>query len=63
VGDVARIPPGVKHWHGARAETGMSHIAIQEAHEGKTTGWMEPVSEDHYEAARASHANGELTTP
>lgn len=63
VGDVARIPPGVKHWHGASAETGMSHIAIQEAHEGKTADWLEPVSDDQYEAAPASRANAERTTP
>ena len=50
-GDVARIPPGVKHWHGASADSGMSHIAIQEAHEGKTADWMEPVSDDPYEAS------------
>ena len=28
-GDIVWIPPGVKHWHGATAITGMSHIAIQ----------------------------------
>ena len=30
-GDVVWIPPGAKHWHGATAETSMSHIAIAEA--------------------------------
>jgi quercetin dioxygenase-like cupin family protein len=30
-GDVVRIRPGVKHWHGATATTGVSHIAIREA--------------------------------
>lgn len=55
-GDVARIPPGVKHWHGASAEASMSHIAIQEAHEGKTADWMEPVSDDQYEASQAPQA-------
>ena len=29
-GDVVRIPPGRKHWHGATATTTMTHIAIQE---------------------------------
>jgi quercetin dioxygenase-like cupin family protein len=28
-GDVVRFEPGEKHWHGATATTGMSHIAIQ----------------------------------
>lgn len=53
-GDVARIPPGVKHWHGAAPDQSMSHIAIQEAHEGKTADWMEPVRDEQYEAPRAS---------
>ena len=29
-GDVVRIPPGVKHWHGAAPTTAMTHIAIVE---------------------------------
>ena len=34
-GDVIRCPPGVKHWHGATPTTAMTHIAIQEALNGK----------------------------
>ncbi|WP_247617983.1 (R)-mandelonitrile lyase [Pseudomonas syringae] len=51
-GDIIWTPPGVKHWHGATAATGMTHIAIQEAVDGKNVEWMEPVSEAQYEAAR-----------
>jgi quercetin dioxygenase-like cupin family protein len=47
-GDVVWIPPGVKHWHGATATTGMTHIAISEALEGKTVEWMEQVSDKQY---------------
>jgi quercetin dioxygenase-like cupin family protein len=47
-GDVVWIPPGVKHWHGASASAGMSHIAIAEALDGKTVEWMEQVSDEHY---------------
>jgi 4-carboxymuconolactone decarboxylase len=47
-GDVVRIPPGVKHWHGASPTTGMSHIAIQEAVDGKNVDWMEQVSDEQY---------------
>ena len=47
-GDVVRIPPGVKHWHGATAETGMSHIAIVEALDGSSTDWMEHVTDEQY---------------
>ena len=47
-GDIVWIPPGVKHWHGAAATTGMSHIAIAEALDGKTVTWMEQVTEEQY---------------
>jgi len=47
-GDVVWVPPGVKHWHGATATTGMTHIAIAEALEGKTADWMEKVSDVQY---------------
>jgi len=49
-GDVVRIPPGQKHWHGATATTGMTHIAIQEQRDGKTVEWMEKVSDEQYRA-------------
>lgn len=47
-GDVVWIPAGVKHWHGAAAGTAMSHIAIQEALDGKAVDWHEHVSDDQY---------------
>jgi 4-carboxymuconolactone decarboxylase len=47
-GDIVWIPPGEKHWHGATATLGMTHIAIAEALEGKTVDWMEQVSGDQY---------------
>jgi quercetin dioxygenase-like cupin family protein len=47
-GDVVRIPPGQKHWHGATATTGMTHIAIQEQLDGKAAEWMEKVSDEQY---------------
>jgi len=47
-GDVVWIPPGEKHWHGATATTAMTHIAIQEQLDGKTTEWMEKVSAEQY---------------
>ncbi len=47
-GDVVSIPLGIKHWHGASATTGMSHIAIQEALDGKNVQWMEKVSDEQY---------------
>jgi len=47
-GDVIWFSPGEKHWHGATATTAMTHIAIQEALEGKTADWLEPVSDEQY---------------
>jgi quercetin dioxygenase-like cupin family protein len=47
-GDVVWFPPGEKHWHGASPTTAMTHIAIQEAVDGKVVDWMEKVSEEQY---------------
>jgi quercetin dioxygenase-like cupin family protein len=49
-GDVVRIPPGQKHWHGATATTAMTHIAVQEQVDGKVVDWMEKVSDEQYGA-------------
>ena len=47
-GDVVWIPPGTKHWHGATANTSLTHIAIQEQLDGKTVEWREKVSDEQY---------------
>jgi len=47
-GDVVWIPPGVKHWHGAAATTGMTHIALTEQVDGQVATWMEQVSDEQY---------------
>ena len=47
-GDVVWFAPGEKHWHGATATTGMSHIAIQEKLDGKAVDWLEQVSDAQY---------------
>jgi 4-carboxymuconolactone decarboxylase len=45
-GDVVRIPPNVKHWHGAAPATAMTHIAVAEG----STQWMEQVTEVQFNA-------------
>jgi len=50
-GDVVTFAPGEKHWHGAAPATAMTHIAIQEALDGKAVEWMEHVSDAQYDAA------------
>jgi quercetin dioxygenase-like cupin family protein len=47
-GDVVWTPPGVKHWHGGTATAAMTHIAIQEALDGKTVEWLEKVGDEQY---------------
>ena len=49
-GDVVWIPPGEKHWHGATATTGMTHLAIQEKEGGKAVEWLEHVTDEQYGA-------------
>ncbi len=49
-GDVVCFPPGEKHWHGATPTAAMTHIAIQEALNGKNVDWMEKVSDEQYRA-------------
>ena len=47
-GDVVWFGPGEKHWHGAAPATAMTHIAIQEALNGKVVDWMEKVTDAQY---------------
>jgi len=47
-GDVVWFPPGLKHWHGATPTTALTHIAIQEALDGKSVDWMEKVGDGQY---------------
>jgi quercetin dioxygenase-like cupin family protein len=47
-GDVVSFAPNEKHWHGATPTTAMTHIAIQEALNGKPVDWMEKVSDQQY---------------
>ena len=49
-GDVVWFAPGEKHWHGATATTGMTHIAIQEKLDGKAVDWLEHVTDAQYGA-------------
>ncbi len=48
-GDIVWIPEGVKHWHGATAQTAMTHIAIAESLNGSPVDWLEKVSDEQYE--------------
>ena len=47
-GDIIWFEPNEKHWHGATATNGMTHIAIQENLNGKVVEWMEKVTDEQY---------------
>jgi quercetin dioxygenase-like cupin family protein len=47
-GDVVWFAPDEKHWHGATATTALSHIAIQEKHNGSPVDWLEQVTDELY---------------
>jgi quercetin dioxygenase-like cupin family protein len=47
-GDIIWCPPGHAHWHGATADSPMSHIAIQEALDGRVIDWLEKVTDEEY---------------
>lgn len=49
-GDTVWIPPREEHWHGARPDRMMCHLAIQEEADGRTADWLEPVTDAEYGA-------------
>lgn len=49
-GKVVVIPAEVKHWHGAKADSWFSHIAVEVPGEETSNEWCEPVSDEHYAA-------------
>ena len=53
-GDVVWFPPNEKHWHGASPTTAMTHIAIQEALDGKMVDWLEKVTDEQYQPEPAA---------
>ena len=48
-GDVVNIPAGVKHWHGAAADSWFSHLALEVPGKETNNEWCEPVSDAQYE--------------
>lgn len=47
-GTVITIPAEVKHWHGAKADSWFSHIAVECPGEETSNEWCEPVTDDEY---------------
>lgn len=51
-GDVVTIPANVKQWHGAAANGWFSHIAVECAGVNASNEWLEPVSDEEYNALK-----------
>ncbi len=47
-GMVITIPAEVKHWHGAKADSWFSHIALECPGENTSNEWCETVTEEQY---------------
>lgn len=47
-GDVVTIPAGVKHWHGAKADSWFSHLAVECPGKETANEWLEPVTDEIY---------------
>lgn len=47
-GTVIEIPANVKHWHGAKADSWFSHIAVAVPGEDVSNEWLEPVTDEEY---------------
>ncbi|MFR6257562.1 MAG: cupin domain-containing protein [Anaerovoracaceae bacterium] len=48
-GDVVHIPAGIKHWHGASADSWFQHLAVEVPGENCRNEWCESVTDDEYE--------------
>lgn len=49
-GTVIHIPANVKHWHGAAADSWFAHLALEVKGENTSNEWLEPVSDEDYNA-------------
>ena len=47
-GDVVNIPAGVKHWHGATADSWFAHLAFEVPGENTSNERLEPVTDEEY---------------
>lgn len=47
-GDIVVIPANVKHWHGAKANSWFSHLALEVPGENTSNEWYEKVTDEEY---------------
>lgn len=48
-GTVVHVPAGVKHWHGAAADSWFAHLAFEIPGEDVSNEWLEPVTDEEYD--------------
>ncbi len=54
-GVIIEIPEGVKHWHGAAADSWFQHLVIHiNVLEGASNEWLEPVNDEQYGLVNSS---------
>ena len=51
-GTVIVIPPEVKHWHGAKADSWFSHIAVEVPGDETNNEWLEAVDDQAYQSLK-----------
>ena len=52
-GTVIEIPEGVKHWHGAAADSWMQHLTYhKDVQKGASNEWLEPVTDEQYSSLK-----------
>ena len=47
-GDVMKIPPNVKHWHGAAKDSWFVHLSVETNVQAGPAEWFEPVNDEEY---------------
>lgn len=50
-GDALWCPPDIEHWHGASADSPMTHLVLTGVLNGKNVVWKEKVSDQQYNKA------------
>lgn len=56
-GDIITIPANVKHWHGAKANSWFSHLAVECPGEDTSNEWLEAVTDEAYHQLAKEEAN------
>ena len=51
-GSVIMIPANVKHWHGAKADSWFSHIAVEVPGDETSNEWLEAVDDQAYQSLK-----------